>query len=59
MGFEHSFLSAILAGVVAPLLLHSAITLASRMAILAAMGWWSWMLYVPLDASSRHKLAIR
>ena len=48
-GFEHAFLSSIVAGVVAPLLSHSALTLASGMAILAAIGWWSWMLYVLLD----------
>lgn len=49
-GFEHAFLSSIVAGIVAPFLSHSAITLASGMAILAALGWWSWMLYVLLDA---------
>lgn len=45
MGFEHSFASAVVAAVVAPLLSHSAVTLAAGMAILAAMGWCAWMLH--------------
>jgi DHA1 family bicyclomycin/chloramphenicol resistance-like MFS transporter len=49
-GFEHSLLSGIVAGAVAPVLSHSALTLASGMAILAGVGWWSWMLYVLLHA---------
>jgi DHA1 family bicyclomycin/chloramphenicol resistance-like MFS transporter len=49
-GFEHSLLSGLVAGAVAPVLARSALTLASGMAILAALGWWSWMLYVLLDA---------
>jgi hypothetical protein len=49
-GIEHSFLSGFVAGV--GVFSHSAITLAG-MAILAALGWWSWMLYVLLDARRR------
>ena len=52
-GFEHSLLSSIVAGVAAPLLSHSALTLACGMAILAALGWWSWMCYALLDSRSR------
>ena len=35
----------IVAGIVSPLLSHSAITLASGMALIAAMGWCAWMLH--------------
>lgn len=45
LGFEHSLLSAVTAGVVSPLLSHNDLTLALGMAVLAAMGWLSWMLY--------------
>ena len=45
-GFEHSFVSGIVAGVVSPLLSGSAFTLALGMAVLAFMGWSSWVLYL-------------
>lgn len=45
LGFEHSLLSAVTAGIVSPLLSHNDLTLALGMAVLAAMGWLSWMLY--------------
>ena len=46
LGFEHSLLSGIAAGVISPLLFHSDITLALGMAGLALMGWSSWLLYL-------------
>ncbi|MGZ5259172.1 MAG: multidrug effflux MFS transporter, partial [Burkholderiales bacterium] len=53
LGFEHSLLSGIVAGIVVPFLSHSAITLACGMAILAGMGWWAWMLFVLLGSRRR------
>jgi DHA1 family bicyclomycin/chloramphenicol resistance-like MFS transporter len=52
-GFEHGFLSALVAGVVSPLVSHSAIGLALGMAILGALGWAFWMGYLVLDARGR------
>ncbi len=46
LGFEHSLLSGIAAGVISPLLSGSDITLALGMAGLALMGWTSWLLYL-------------
>ena len=53
-GFAQSFLTAIVAGVVSPLLSHADITLALGMAGLLLSGWSSWMiyLYIELKASS-------
>jgi DHA1 family bicyclomycin/chloramphenicol resistance-like MFS transporter len=53
LGFEHSLLSGIAAGVISPLLSHSDITLAAGMAGLAFMGWASWLLYLGLFGRSR------
>ena len=53
LGFEHSLLSGIAAGVISPLLSHSDITLAIGMAGLALMGWISWLLYLGLYGRSR------
>jgi DHA1 family bicyclomycin/chloramphenicol resistance-like MFS transporter len=53
LGFEHSLLSAIAAGVVSPMLSHSDITLAGGMAGLAVMGWVVWLLYLGLYGGSR------
>ncbi|HEY9447521.1 MAG TPA: MFS transporter, partial [Burkholderiales bacterium] len=54
-GFEQSLLSGITAGLVSPLLSHSAITLAWGMALPLAFGWCSWMLYLRCYAGgSRH-----
>jgi MFS transporter, DHA1 family, multidrug resistance protein len=47
-GFEHSFVASIVAGAISPLISWSAFTLALGMAVLAAMGWSAWMLYVLL-----------
>ena len=52
-GFEHSLLSAVVAGLVAPLLMERAVTLAIGMAILGAAGYTSWMLYLALEARRR------
>jgi len=45
-GFGQSLLSGVTAGLISPLLSHSAITLAWGMAIPLAAGWCSWMLYL-------------
>jgi MFS transporter, DHA1 family, multidrug resistance protein len=49
IGFEHSFVSGIAAGIVSPLLSHSDITLALGMAGIALVGWLAWILYLRLD----------
>jgi DHA1 family bicyclomycin/chloramphenicol resistance-like MFS transporter len=48
VGFEHSLLSGIAAGVLSPMLSHSDIALAGGMAGLLLMGWASWLLYLAL-----------
>jgi DHA1 family bicyclomycin/chloramphenicol resistance-like MFS transporter len=48
-GFEHSFLSGIVAGFVSPLLSHTDIALASGMAGLLVLGWLAWMVYLRID----------
>jgi DHA1 family bicyclomycin/chloramphenicol resistance-like MFS transporter len=48
LGFEHSLLSGIAAGVISPMLSHSDITLAVGMGGLALMGWGSWLIYLRL-----------
>jgi DHA1 family bicyclomycin/chloramphenicol resistance-like MFS transporter len=50
LGFEHSLLSGIAAGVVSPMLSHSDVTLAIGMGASALMGWVSWLLYLRLYA---------
>jgi DHA1 family bicyclomycin/chloramphenicol resistance-like MFS transporter len=51
MGFEHSFVSGIVAGVVSPLLSHSDISLAAGMSGMAAVGWVAWIAYQRLDGA--------
>ncbi|HYC44595.1 MAG TPA: multidrug effflux MFS transporter [Burkholderiales bacterium] len=51
MGFEHSFVSALAAGALSPMVSHSALTLAAGMTGLATVGWIAWRLY-------RHKQSI-
>jgi MFS transporter, DHA1 family, multidrug resistance protein len=45
-GFEQSLVSGLIAGVVSPLLSHSAITLAWGMVLPLVAGWSAWMLYL-------------
>lgn len=56
-GFEHGFLSAVVAGVVSPLVSHSAIGLASGMAILGTLGWTFWIAYGVLEPRAHEKIA--
>ena len=51
-GFEHALLSAIVAGLISPLISHSALALALGMVTLGALGWASWMAYLWLDGRS-------
>jgi DHA1 family bicyclomycin/chloramphenicol resistance-like MFS transporter len=51
-GFEQSFLNAIVAGVVSPLLSRADITLALGMAGLLLSGWLSWMIYLHLESKA-------
>lgn len=46
IGFSHSFVSGIAAGVVSPLLSHSHLALALGMAGIAAAGWSCWMIHL-------------
>ena len=55
-GFEHGFVSAIVAGFVSPLVSHSAMALAFGMAILGALGWTFWMAYVLLETRGLAKV---
>jgi DHA1 family bicyclomycin/chloramphenicol resistance-like MFS transporter len=48
-GFIHSFLSSVSAGVISPLLSHSALTLALGMTGLLSLGWMSWMIYLRIE----------
>lgn len=50
LGFTHSFLIAIVAGVVSPLLSHADITLALGMTGLLASGWTLWMIYLHIES---------
>jgi DHA1 family bicyclomycin/chloramphenicol resistance-like MFS transporter len=50
LGFEHSFLIAIVAGVVSPLLSHADFTLALGMSGLLLSGWTSWMIYLHIES---------
>jgi DHA1 family bicyclomycin/chloramphenicol resistance-like MFS transporter len=45
-GFEQSLISGLTAGVVSPLLSHSAVTLAWGMVLPLVAGWSAWMLYL-------------
>jgi DHA1 family bicyclomycin/chloramphenicol resistance-like MFS transporter len=49
VGFEHSFVSGIAAGVISPLLSHSDITLALGMGAIAGIGWLSWLAYLRVE----------
>ncbi len=51
-GFEHSFLTAIVAGAVSPLLSHADITLALGMTGLLLSGWTSWMIYLHIESKA-------
>ena len=52
VGFEHSFVSAIAAGVVSAMLSHSDIALALGMAGFVSAGWLFWMLYARRERRS-------
>ena len=52
-GFEQSLLSGVTAGVISPLLSHSAFTLSLGMATPLAMGWCAWMLYLHGEARQK------
>ena len=49
-GFMHSFLSSVSAGVISPLVSHSASTLALAMTGLLALGCLSWMIYMRTES---------
>jgi DHA1 family bicyclomycin/chloramphenicol resistance-like MFS transporter len=49
LGFMHSFLSSVSAGVISPLVSHSDITLAFAMTALLSLGCLSWTIYVRID----------
>lgn len=48
-GFVHSFLSSLSAGILSPLVSHSAITLALSMTGLMALGCLAWIAYLRLQ----------
>jgi DHA1 family bicyclomycin/chloramphenicol resistance-like MFS transporter len=50
IGFSHSLVSGIAAGVVSPLLSHSAFALALGMAAIMAAGWVCWQFYLVREA---------
>ncbi|MFN7088191.1 MAG: Bcr/CflA family drug resistance efflux transporter, partial [Burkholderiales bacterium] len=52
LGFQHSFFTAVTAGVISPLLSHTALTLASGMAGLLASGWLSWRAYLQMETKA-------
>jgi DHA1 family bicyclomycin/chloramphenicol resistance-like MFS transporter len=52
-GFAHSLFSALTAGVVSPLLSHSALMLACGMGGMALLGGLAWMLYLRVAGSTR------
>ncbi len=54
LGFQHSFLIAIVAGVVSPLLSHADITLALGMAGFLLSGWSSWMIYLHIESKANY-----
>lgn len=49
IGFSHSLVSGIVAGLVSPLLSHNDMTLALGMAVLMGTGWLAWMLHLTLE----------
>lgn len=49
LGFAHSLVSGIAAGVVSPLLSHDDFTLALGMAALAVTGWIAWAVYARMS----------
>ena len=49
LGFAHSLVSGITAGVVSPLLSHNDFTLALGMAALAFTGWIAWAVYARMS----------
>ena len=52
LGFQHSFFTAVTAGVISPLLSHAALTLALGMAALLASGWLSWRVYLHMETKA-------
>lgn len=52
-GFAHSLFSALTAGLVSPLLSHSALMLACGMGGMALLGGLAWMLYLRVAAGTR------
>lgn len=54
LGFQQSFLIAIVAGVVSPLLSHAGQPLALGMAGLLVCGWSSWMAYLHIEKVPHH-----
>ena len=50
IGFSHSLVSGIAAGVVSPLLSHSALALALGMAGIMSAGWVCWQFYLLMEA---------
>jgi MFS transporter, DHA1 family, multidrug resistance protein len=58
-GFEHSLLSGLAAGVLAPLIYHSDLTLALGMTSLLAAGWLCWIVYLARSARESPREAAR
>jgi len=54
IGFSHSLVSGIVAGVVSPLLSHGDLTLALGMAAIMGVGWLCWMLHLALERRAAH-----
>lgn len=52
-GFAHSLVAGVAAGVVSPLLSHSALTLSFGMGGMLSLGWLAWMLYLRVGAAGR------
>lgn len=52
-GFAHSLVAGVAAGVVSPLLSHSALTLSCGMGGMLLLGWLAWVLYLRVAAVSR------
>jgi DHA1 family bicyclomycin/chloramphenicol resistance-like MFS transporter len=52
IGFSHSLVSGIAAGIVSPLLSHSAFALALGMAAIMGAGWLCWQFYLHREASA-------
>lgn len=49
IGFSHSLVSGIVAGLVSPMISHSDLTLALGMAGIMSAGWLCWMLHLTLE----------